>query len=131
MASFIKYIDLDTAAGSAEVAESVSRDLFNREFQKLRSDLKKQESRTFQIMIGALVASFLIVLTILVEGWIFMANYNQHYLEAEKSFMQETESLKKENSETKQMLLNQADKIADRQDSLERIILEKASSKLK
>lgn len=117
------------------LSEAVSKGVFDTELKNVKDELEKQATRSDNITIGVVVASILIlvvtVVTLVWDSHKFMAEYNQHYLDTQNKFTEEVSDLRKENSDIKEMLLREMDKTTDRQDYLERTILEKATTKLK
>jgi hypothetical protein len=94
------YASLD----EAEVTQQISRHVFNSEFRLLRKRLDKQESLSFNIIIGAIVATFLVIFGLCYSTWLFMAEYNMAYLETSSSLEGQVEELRKENFEYREAL---------------------------
>lgn len=120
-------IKLDEATVQAALAETVSKDLFEREFGGLKKRLEKQEDQSFQVIIGVLIASVLILVALAVQIWLFCASYNQNFLEAQATFGQNITDLKKENVEAQATYKYEIERIKEKLDDLESLLLQKAS----
>ena len=122
-------IKLDEATNFNAVAESTYRTILERELKEIKEKLKEQKSNIRNIMIGAVVVTILFVLGIIWNSHQFMADYNQHYLDTQNKFTEEMNDLRKENADIKETLLREMDKTTDRQDYLERFIMEKPTTR--
>ncbi|MDA8611334.1 hypothetical protein N9L18_00515 [Candidatus Pacebacteria bacterium] len=102
------YNDNDyTGLGEAEVQYQIAEKLFDTKFKHLQEKLKEQESRSTGTIIGAVVALVFLVGGLVLTTWFFIAEYNQHYLQTEKSFQYEINELRKENMEFQRSVLLQ------------------------
>ncbi len=78
------FIKLDEATVQALVAETVSKDLFTREFGDLKKRLEtqekkldKQESLSFQVIVGVLLAAFLVYIATAIQIALYAASNGQ------------------------------------------------------
>ncbi len=117
------FIGLDSAQETGKVADSVFNVLFEQRMEGVLERLGKQESQSFQIMLGSVIAAFLILAALIWGAWEFIGEYNQHYLDAQKSFLDEINILRKENFELKDTLSREINDIKSKQGYLERFIL--------
>ena len=98
-------IDDITGFGEAEVSSQIANRVFEDKFKTLTTRLEKQESISFNIIIGSVLVLFFSLAGFCWGTWIFIGGYNQHYLDVEKSFQKEINDLRKENFEFKEKLL--------------------------
>ncbi len=106
-----KYISLEESVAQRVIAKAVSKDTFEKEFSLIKERIEKQENQTTQIIIGVLIASVLIFLTLAVEMWLFTADYHEQNLNAIQKFTEATENLRRENDLLRDELNEQVDEL--------------------
>ncbi|MBP5993898.1 MAG: hypothetical protein KA731_03230 [Candidatus Moranbacteria bacterium] len=91
-----------------KISEEVSRQVFNTEFKYLKERLDKQESISFNIIVGAVIATFLVLVGLFFSTWLFMAQYNSSFIQTRDAIQSEIQQTRKENFEFKESLLKEA-----------------------
>jgi hypothetical protein len=91
---------------SRKVSEEVSQRVFDTQFRDLQERLNKQESLSFNIIIGAVIATFLLMVSLCFSTWLFMFSYNEYTNNAMSEFSGKIDDLRKENFEFKESILN-------------------------
>lgn len=97
------YATLD----DVEIFDTVSRNVFKQEFKHLKKRLDKQESLSFNIIIGSVGATFLVLIGLAYSTWLFMAGYNESFIETKDVIQGEIQEMRKENFEFKESLLKE------------------------
>jgi len=118
-------ISLAEAITQSVIARTVSKEIFDREFGELKKRLEKQENQSFQVIIGVLIASVLILITIAVSVLLFVADFNQNILSAKQEFSDLNNNISEDNADLETSLLLELDELKGRQDYLESLLLEK------
>ena len=118
MAKSDSLLPIIQAVVQGAVAESVSKEVFERDFgdMKLRLEaqerkLEKQENLSWQVIVGVLVASFLVLIGLVTQVWFFIAGYNERSLESEKQYLQSVQELRKENLDMELRLKQQMEEV--------------------
>jgi len=118
-------ISLAEAITQSVIARTVSKEIFDREFGELKKRLEKQENQSFQVIIGVLIASVLILITIAVSVLLFVADFNQNILSAKQEFSDLNNNISEDNADLETSFLLELDELKGRQDYLESLLLEK------
>lgn len=90
-----------------QLSEEISRQVFNSEFRHLKKRLDKQESISFNIIVGAVLATFLVLIGLFFSTWLFMAQYNESFIQTRDVIQSEMQEMRKENFEFKESLVKE------------------------
>lgn len=120
-------IDPKNVQQITEVAESVFKTEFEKGVRDFREKLTKQEGLLNKIIWGGIIATSLVVLTLWLDSHYFRANYQQGFLDTQATINQQINDLRKENAELKTELLREVDKTQEKQDYLERLLLQQTN----
>ena len=118
-------IDLNTAGKAAEVAEAV----FEKKFEEINKKIADFSGTINNIIWGVAVASLLLFISLVVSVIIFMAEMRSSYFQTQDTVNNRINELIQSNQELKTELLREVDKTADKQDYLERNILNRMPTK--
>ncbi len=113
-------IKLEVVSKTAEIAEGV--------FKKMFEDAKgAMDGKVSQLIYGGIIATVLVLITLIISTWLFMNSYQQHYLDTQSAFYEQINALRKENNNLQLQLTNDVIGVKDKQDYLERLLLEKTT----
>ena len=113
-----QIIQLEIVSNTAEVAEGI--------FKKLFKDVKGEiDGRISRLIYGGIIATILLFIALIVSIVIFMGSYQQNYLDTQASFTQQINDLRKENSDLQIRLSNDIEGVKEKQNYLERLLLNK------
>ncbi len=93
------FAGFEEAEVSSQIAEKVANSVFKAEFKHLQRRLDRQESTSIAIMLGSVVAMFLITAGLIWDSRAFMGEYNQRYLDSETRYLEEVSEFKNEQYE--------------------------------
>ncbi len=82
------------------------------------------------IIYGGIIAAVLLLITLLFDTHFFMADYQKHFLDTQTSLTQQIYDLKKENAELQSSMRKDLEKSKEKQEYLEKLLLEKANDSL-
>lgn len=116
-----QMISLSIGAQAAEIAEGVFRKMFE-------ESRKHMEGRVSQIIYGGIIATVLVLASLVASTWMFMNTYQQHYLDTQAHFNEEINDLRKDNYDLQMSLNNEINIIKGQQQNLENILLTKKDS---
>jgi len=105
-----KIISTEDTMEIVGIAKSLFKSEYEEETKGLVVEMKEQKTKISNLVYGLFIATFLVILTIFMDSHFVKTSYNQHYLDAEKSFSEQINSLRKENSDMKVILLREMDK---------------------
>ena len=88
-------------------AESVSKEVFDREFTNLKKDLIEQKKLNWQIIMVVVVAFLFTIGLIAVEIMLFHTCANKDFLDMQNQYFQKIEEIKEENFQTELRLQNE------------------------
>lgn len=115
-------IQLETGSQAAKIAEGV--------FEKLFEDVQsKMDGKVSKLVYGGIIATVLVLISLCFSTWLFMASYQADYLDAQNSFSEQINSLRTENVDLKSALESDMEDIGERQDYLEKLLLESAAKR--
>lgn len=103
----------------AEISAEISKRVFDSEFKHLKERLDKQESVSFNIIIGAVLATFLILAGLTFSTWLFMAQYNQSFIQTRDTVQGEMQEMRKENFDFKESLITEFQTKQSKQQNVE------------
>ena len=113
-----EMIQLETAAATNNIAEGLFKKLFEQESARM-------DNKISNLIYGGIAATVLLLVGIWVSTWWFMGSYQQHYLDTQSSFNQQMNDVKKESIEPLNTAKHDMDRMKDKQDYLEKLLLEK------
>lgn len=111
-----EMIELEVGAKTSEIAEGV----FDKKFEDVR---EKMDGKISKLIYGVIAATAFLFISLLVGVWLFMGSYQQHYLETQQTLTEKVETLQKESLEIESNLETSIYRIQDKQDYIERILL--------
>jgi hypothetical protein len=113
-----KMISFEVAGNAAEVAEGV--------FKKMYEEREgKMEGKISKFMYGAIAAGVFLFLTMIGSTLIFMGSYQTHYLDTQTSFDEKMSTMLKGNQDFRLEIKTDIERIKDKQDYTDRLLLEK------
>lgn len=110
-------ISLDIATSSSEIAESV----FDKKFESIKKELNGNVSK---LVYGGIIAGFFLLISIAVSVFIFMASYHGNFLDTQAMFSQTMTNIQIENNSLHSDVEISVEKIKEKQEYIERLILE-------
>lgn|SRR3990167_1054487 len=121
-----ELIGLEPGVTASEVAEAVFKRLSEGEREDIKREVKKDiEDKITRLMYGGIIATVLVLLVIFVDYHFFKRDYNKVYLETQQQFSQEFRKMIEDNTKEKLERLREIDRLKERQDYLEKLMLER------
>jgi hypothetical protein len=95
------FLGFEEARAQSQIANQV----FEERFKHVTERLTRQESLSMNVITGSVVGLFLVLATLIWGAWAFIASYNTHYIQTEKSFSEQINQLRKENFDFKEEII--------------------------
>jgi hypothetical protein len=106
------------------IADGIFKGKFEEEVGKVKTEINgKLTTLTTVVILGTV----LVLIALIASTWLFMNTYQQHYLDTQAAFNDKINDLVKENAEQKAAWEIERDKMKEKQDYLEKLLLEKAN----
>lgn len=115
------YIELGKAAETSSLIKGIFAELFEEKIESVTDEIKSSISK---LIYGGVIATILLFISLVVGVWLFMASYQQHYLDTQAALTAKIEALQKENTDLKIELKADLQKLESQQDYIERFLIE-------